>query len=324
MSPARAAWGVGGAGVLATALLASAFPLATYTLSLAMFGLPHVLAEFGWVRHRYAARLAPAVRAGVVALLAGVLFGRVGRAAGFGTAAGWSPAELALVAGMALAALGVRGAGAPRRVTVGAIGTAVVVGVGLVRAPATTLLGAAMLHNWTPVGLLAEGLDGAARRRAMAACAVVFGVVPVLIASGALPHVVARAGWTAPDVGPLTTGGLAAQLGAYLPAAWRDAPWARDVFAALAYTQCMHYAAVLHVLPRIAGAQGAPAWGGLGHAGRAAVAVVCVALSVGFVVDFAVARAWYGVAAALHAWVEVPALLVALGGRPPAERVVAA
>jgi hypothetical protein len=33
---------------------------------------------------------------------------------------------------------------------------------------------------------------------------------------------------------------------------------------------------------------------------------------VAFVADFAGARAWYGVIAAVHAWVELPVLLLAL------------
>ena len=320
----HAAWALAGAGVLATAVLASAFPLATYTCSLALFGLPHVLAELGWVRHRYAARLHPRAAWLVVGLLGGIVLGRVGRAAGFGSASGWAPVELGLVLLLALGALGVRDAASRARGGAGVLVVATALGVGLVRAPATTLLVAAMLHNWTPVGLLAEGLEGAARRRAMLACVLVFGVVPALLASGALPHLVARAGLSAPDAGPLTTGGLSAQLGAYLPAAWRGAPWARDVFAALAYAQCAHYAAVLHVLPRIAESQGAPAWGGAGRRGLGAALAACGALTVAFVVDFAGARAWYGVAAALHAWLEVPALLVALGGRPRPEGAPAA
>jgi hypothetical protein len=34
--------------------------------------------------------------------------------------------------------------------------------------------------------------------------------------------------------------------------------------------------------------------------------------AVGYALDFSEARLWYGVVAAVHAWIELPALLVAL------------
>ena len=44
----------------------------------------------------------------------------------------------------------------------------------------------------------------------------------------------------------------------------------------------------------------------------AGVVLLSAVAFVGYAVDFKVARSWYGLAAAVHAWVEVPVLLLAL------------
>ncbi len=301
-------------GVLVLATLAAAAPLAVYTVSLAVFGLPHVLAELGWVRHRFTGRFAPAALGVIGGALLGVVAGRFGRNLDLGTAAEWTPLELGLVVVLTLAGVGARTRATARvGLTAGLVGAAI--GTGLVLSPRTTILLLAMLHNWTPVGLLAEGLEGAARRRVLVVCAVVFGVVPMLLTSGLPAQALAGVGVYAPDLGPLTTGGLAKQYGAYLPAAWQDASWAPHLFAALAYAQCMHYVAVLHVLPRLATQQGAPPAYGAPRWALAAAGAVCAGLVGHFLHDFGEARAWYGVAAAVHGWLEYPVLVAAVGGR---------
>jgi hypothetical protein len=58
--------------------------------------------------------------------------------------------------------------------------------------------------------------------------------------------------------------------------------------------------------------------------------VIAIAIAIGFVVavtyafDFFAARAWYGPLAAVHAWAEFPAVLVALAGTTtaPQPRVI--
>ncbi len=296
------------------ATLAAAAPLTTYTVSLAVFGLPHVMAELGWVRHRFAGRFAPAALGVIGGALLGVVAGRIGRNLDLGTATGWTQVELGLVAVLTLAAVGAR-TRAPARVGMAAALTAALVGAGIALSPRTTILFLAMVHTWTPVGLLAEGLEGRARRVALVVCGIVFGVVPAVLASGLPAQVLTGVGLYAPDVGPLTTGGLAKQYGAYLPAAWQDASWAPHLFAALAYAQCMHYVAVLGVLPRLATAQGAPPAYGAPRWALVGAGVLCAGLLAHYVRDFGEARAWYGVAAAVHGWLEYPVLVAAVGGR---------
>ena len=81
----------------------------------------------------------------------------------------------------------------------------------------------------------------------------------------------------------------------------------------------MHYVAVIVLLPRLLQARGGPApaqtivhwpdW-------RSFAVIVAVTSAVAFLVyaaSYRDARAAYAVAAAIHAWVELPVLLLALG-----------
>ncbi len=285
--------------VAALFVAAVAAPLATYTGTLALFGLPHVLAELRYVGARFAPQAAPAARAAVAALLFAVLGLRGAQAAGLVSP---PPAAELLLAGalaaVALPALARRGAGA---VVVGLALVGAVAG-GAALAPLETLLCFAVLHNLTPLGFLAEA-DG--RRRVLALGLAVFVALPLLIASGLPWRLWTAALPAAPELDPLGAGPLAAHLGAFLPAALHDRPWALHAFAAIAFAQGMHHAAVIRVLPRYQ--PGAwPRWlvAGIALAGAGGLAA--------FAHDFAGARRAYGALAAVHAWVELPILLAVL------------
>jgi hypothetical protein len=110
-----------------------------------------------------------------------------------------------------------------------------------------------------------------------------------------------------------------------VPGPWLEAPWAGDLFAAAAFLQCLHYLVVIGWLPRL-GAGDEPAAPKLRWPEPRAFAGLVVAstalLAIGFLADFTGARAAYGVVASVHAWIEVPILLLAAAGagvaRPPA------
>ena len=81
------------------------------------------------------------------------------------------------------------------------------------------------------------------------------------------------------------------------------------LFSAVVFAQCMHYAAVIHVLPRLGvTAEGVSrSWAiGLGLMGALTL--------MAFAGDFFMSRKIYGLFAAVHAWIEVPILLAALFG----------
>lgn len=306
--------------VVLAATLAVTLPLATYALSLAVFGLPHVIAELRYVDARFGPRLGTRLRAALLGLLACVVLVRLAGLLRLAPGPALRTVELLLVAalaGLALPALARRG---PLRL---AVGLAV---VGLLAASTlgsavTALVVLAVLHNVTPVGFLAERLRGPSRRAALGLAGLVFGAVPLTIALGLwhrLPVPIdPDAVWLVP------TGPLERHLGVFLPAAWSNGAAALPLFSAAVFLQLAHYGAVLHVLPRL----DAPAtWSPDGSLVRwpapatflALMAAVSAPLVLSFSLDFGLARGVYGLAAAVHAWLEVPLLLLALAGAPAA------
>lgn len=310
LAPATLA--AGAIGVVLTALAATAWPLLTYSLSLALFGLAHVAAELRYVGRRFGSRVQGGLLVGLCVLLAAVVGLRLAQQTGIWTGTTRLQTELAVVVGLAALALPVllRRAGLPLGI---GIGVTALLAVGLLVSPVGTALLLACLHNLTPVGFLAEALDGTARRRALGWSALVFLGVPLLLLTGLPAAGLDALGLRAPDLTVLPTGPLSAQLGAYLPRSLHEASWAPHAFSALVFAQCMHYAAVIHVLPRLADSGIAPEerprmkwlWRGL------TLVVAGVLLAV-FLVDFKAARGWYGIFAAVHAWSEVPLLLLAM------------
>jgi hypothetical protein len=318
-----------GAGLVALAGLALACasaPLAVYVVALALFGWAHVLSELRYVDLRFGPRVGRRLRRSLGAGLAPVAVVRAAANLGWLPAAVSAPVELGLVIALVLAVLPALVGRMSRVIAV--IGAAAVA-AGVVWAPIHTLLLLAVLHNLTPVGFLAEVLRGRARRRALAVAAGVFLGLPLVLAGGWIQAGLAALGWWRPELSLLGAGGLHANMGAYLPAEMRAAPWAVHVFAGAVFAQCMHYVAVIHVLPRrLPGpalalaerAAGAPAAAGAvvpwPRADRFAVAlaVFSLAMFAGFALDYGSARGAYGVAAAIHAWIELPILLLALGG----------
>ena len=303
------------AAVLALAALASvAWPLATYTLTLAAFGLAHVLGELRYVDLRFGGRLGRTLAWGMGTALAGIVLVRLLLAAG--VLGRETALVLELGAGLSLVAL-VLPTLIRHRPGRGVVGLAVasVLALMIVLDPAAGLLGLAVLHNLTPVGFILEATEGAGRRRAAWACVIVFGVIPLAIALGWCWSLVAPLGVAAPEASPLGYGPLQEAMRAYLPVEHLVPVTALHLFAACVFLQCAHYVAVLLVLPRLLprGAVGllrwpAPRWWPW------LLFATTLAL-VPFAIDFPGARRGYGVLAAVHAWVELPLLLLALRGR---------
>ncbi|PTX94676.1 hypothetical protein DB346_21895 [Verrucomicrobia bacterium LW23] len=188
--------------------------------------------------------------------------------------------------------------------------------------PGLMLIALAVAHNATPVGFLAERLKGRARTLAMAWCAAVFVALPAAIAAGAGRVVAQAAGLYVPDYALLPVGVLADHLRVYVPAMWTAEAWAADLFAAAVFMQCMHYVVVVHVLPPLLVSQGerrahsaVGGWRGLAlsFSWRNPCFWVAYAWLISlFLADFTNARYAYGLAAAVHAWIEIPLLLLAL------------
>lgn len=306
--------------VAATALagFCSAAPLFAYTASLAVFGLAHVATELRYVDQRFSARFGRGTLRTLLGLLGVIVLLRLVAFVPEAAALPLRQLELAAVALLAAVAAGrCLRCGEPVAAALSVAVTAAIA-LGLARAPATTLVVLALVHNLTPVGFLAERLRGAARRRALALCAIAFGVVPAFMMSGMVTKWLAGSGIWRPEATPFSAGPIEAHIGVFVPGPWLDEPFAIPLFAAAAYLQCIHYAVVIGVLPRLGAGEG---WAGSPSVvpwprGRWFVALTCVASAVvfaGFVQGFGDARRAYGVVAALHAWSEVPVLLLAAG-----------
>ena len=289
--------------VMFAVVTSTLWPLLTYSASLACFGLLHVVVELRYVRSRFGDHLPMPLWWSCGALLAAIVGVRALRLAGVaGELAG--PLELVLVAAMlvvgaVLAARWSRVGGA-----FGVVAAAVVV-AGAVAAPIETVLALAILHNLTPLGFVVERAAPAERTRTAVIAGLVFIGAPLLVASG-LPL------RTAPQLVDLTTSfpstpPLFESYRMYLWPALVEHERALSLFSAAVCAQVLHYAAVIAWLPR-----GASSSSSSSSSVLAAFAVVVVGLAAHFAVDFVGARGVYGLVAAVHAWIELPVLLVAL------------
>ena len=299
--------------LLVLAALAITAPLAVYTVSLAAFGLPHVLSELRYVDLRFGRRLEARFLWSIALLLPLIVAIRACTVFHLISSQLGVPAELGGVALLALSC-----ARGPRRQVALALAVALTLGWATLTAPFVTAVVLSILHNLTPLGFFRQ-IAPLNRRGAMMgwALADLLGL-PLLIATGwpraGLSHVMASA--TALD--PLKAGRLADNLFVYVPPDLTHSIHAIDLFTASVVAQGAHYASVIVLLPLLRGRLDPDAHGLLRWPKGAAFAVLCVAaggisLAV-FYGGFSQARGVYGLAASVHAWLEIPVLILALSG----------
>jgi len=310
---------LGMAPVLPFAAFAAVAPLAAYTTALAFFGLPHVLSELRYVDRRFGRRVAPAFWAPIAALLAVIVAARA--CVVFGLAPAEIGAPIELCAGALLALVCARGARTQKLVALtvaGAIGGATMI------APFTASVAVAILHNFTPLGFLWQIAPRAQRSRVMAAAGCGLLILPLLAATGGAHWALDALGVPATPLDPLGAGPLADQLGVYVPRPFLDGPRAVDFFTASVIAQGAHYLAVIVILPALLQRLDPYSAGLIAWPRGALFALLCAAVAgLGlpeFFADFARARAYYGLFAAVHAWIEIPVLILALTGGDHGER----
>jgi hypothetical protein len=316
---ARFASAAGAGATCAALVITVAFPLATYTAVIALFGLAHVLSEVNYLDRRFGAQLTggllPRLGAPILAAVAArgaALLGLV------------SPATDAACEVAAAAALVWGVVPCLRHRSAAAAAAGVALAGSAVFAPFQVLLALAILHNLTPLGFVAEATRCGERWRILAALAVPFVLLPLLIATGLPGRLLAGLGLGDPEAGLFAAAGpLVLNLGAYVPPALISSAWALPAFSACVFAQIMHYAAVIFIYPRLL--RGAPVRTLLPWPRRpaAAIAVCAAALAIGFCFDYGAARKFYALAALMHAWIEIPLLLLLLGGWPAAQRATA-
>jgi len=287
-------------------------PLATYTIALALFGLAHVGSELRYVDHRFGARLSGGLVPWILAPLGLAVAARLASLAGYLAPATTVTTELALGAVMAMPAVVCM-----RRHRVAGAVVALTLAAGAVLAPFQTLLILAIAHNLTPLAFIADATVGRTRRTMLALLAMPFVALPLVIASGLPFQWLSAAGLVHPEVTPFEAGPLMANLGIYVPASLIDTPGALHIFSAAVFTQCMHYAVVIGLLPRLIDpASGAnPTVLRWPSPPRFAfyLLIACALFAGAFLIDFGASRRVYALAAMVHSWIEIPILLLAFG-----------
>lgn len=301
--------------ILSTVSLVGAvlFPLLTYTFSLAAFGIAHVAAEMRYVDMRFSSRMPRRPLLMITVILALVVVTRVLTLTGAVASDTTRVVELLLVVGLASIPLPMLlDRGGPRAATGLAICALLVISLAI--SPLAGMLTLAVVHNATPVGFLVEAAAPAHRRRVLSLSLLVFVGLPLAIASGVPAYFADALGMRSLSFSPFTVGALADHFKVYLPPAIASLSSAEHLFSGIVFAQCMHYVAVLHVMPRLVDQDEAQPIVGWPRPALFVVILVVVggAFLAGFAADFGGARSIYGVFAAVHAWIEVPILLYAL------------
>jgi hypothetical protein len=302
-------WAIPAVALLA-ALAAASAPLAVYTLTLAAFGVPHVLSELRYVDRRFARRIAPGMLWRMLALL--VLLVVIRSATVFHAIPAMTGVMLELST-VVLLALNVAGGSFAQRIAASLIAA----GIGLATwlSPYETTIGFSIFHNLTPLGFLWQILPPGRRAGPMSAACLGFLGLPLFVATG-LPREALAATGLLLSGDPLGAGPLASHLYVYVPRAFLSGAHAIDLFSASAVAQVSHYFSVIVVLPLLL-ARTDPNARGIVPWPRAAwffalLAVFGAAAFARFSLGFPEARALYGIAASVHAWVEIPLLILAL------------
>jgi len=304
---------LGGVCLAGFATLAVLAPLATYSVTLAVFGLPHVLSELRYIDRRFGRRLdkrfllpIAVLLSMIVAVRASVVFHIVPLRLGL-------PAELFGVAALALVCA--RGPNSRKGLALLISG---VIGGATALAPYATVATLSILHNLTPLGFLWQIAPPARRRRVMFVAALAFLGLPLLVATGWPAAALHQLLGFAREFDPLHAGPLDDQLFVYVPPSLIDASQAVDLFTASVVAQGAHYATVIVLLPMLLARRDPRARGLVDWPANNLFASVCAFAAILSVIRyldrFADARALYGVAASAHVWIEIPVLILALTG----------
>ncbi len=296
------------ASIISIAAVAVA-PIAAFVLMISAFGLPHVLYELRYVDERFSARIPRRPLAAIGALVGLIAAARIANGLHLVMGEAFLWIELGLGALLAFTAtLLMRN----NKLLGAAIGVAFALGA--VFAPIPTFLVWAWLHNLTPLGFVAEITEGDERRRWLLLLSIPFFVLPALVATGIF-HTLANTLFQVAELQWTSVFGAGDKpLLSFLPAESTDL----NLFSAAVVAQTMHYVAVIVLLPQLLKAKQPaatntvvpwPSWP-VFAAGVSTIAAIAFGI---YAVSYTDARAAYGVAAAIHAWIELPILLLAIG-----------
>ncbi len=282
---------------------AIAWPFTTYALTLATFGIAHVAIELRYIDSRFYQRFGDKIEIKLLQLVLAIALLRVGSIAGI------IPSQIAylleLSCGLGLIAIASYRLWTIERLR-GAIGLGLgcLLGMGIIADPIATSTIFAIFHNLTPVGFIIER-QGVKMKRVPIICAAIFGLMPLAILWCRLFPIVRL---------PLEQNH--SYLSAFIAPAWQQFPIAQPLFAAVVFLQCMHYATVIGLFsqwtPTLANTRST--WLSAKY-----FYLLLAGISIGFFIafqhSFVLTRAYYGIIASIHAWIEIPLLLLLLQPR---------
>jgi hypothetical protein len=288
----------GGAIILVSGLSAIAFPLTTYAVTLATFGIAHVAIELRYIDSQFHSRLDSKIETRLVLLLLAIAILRC--CSIFGTIAPNIAHLLELGCGLGLVLVATHQLWTSdwKRSSIGII-IACLLGIGIVKDPIVTSVIFAIAHNLTPIGFILERQQFKTIY-ALWICGLLFGLLPVLILVYQLFPIVNL---------PLETNSI--YLSAFIAPAWQKLPIAYPLFSAVTFLQCLHYAVVIGLFSQWTPKQTdslipwfAPKYFYL------SVGIILTIFIINFQHSFVLTRAFYGVVASIHAWLEIPLLIM--------------
>lgn len=298
--------------IITSAFLSVSFPLATYSLTLASFGLAHVLTELRYVNSRFNQRLNIDLQRKIVILLLTIVNLRILEIFGIVHSSISVPLELICVIGLVIVVIPILKIKDWKLAILGIL-VCTILFVGVFWIPTLIMLLLAVLHNLTPIGFIAERLRGRERKFALFICLIVFALIPLIIISGYPYNFLSSLNLVAPSANIIQTGNLQLHLGAFVPQQLHQNAIAQNAFSAAVFLQCMHYAVVLGILPNWERNKrnNLLLWNRQ-NIFEKVVIFLSTLIFIYFAQSFTDARKLYSIAAAVHAWVEFPILLLAL------------
>lgn len=281
-------------------------PLPLYLVSLALFGLPHVVWEMGFLRCRYAGRWPRRwwLALWIVLLVQGCVRGAVWLGA-------YSSVASQIVDLLSLLVLGLIVAAAPAGVgwRVRSAGLIVTVGVWLLLERGKVLealLVLSILHNFSPLAMVWDMARDRSQDRGIGIIAM------VMTGLFLLPLLLAFSGWSG-AIQPAVLAGQMPLLQTQWPAQW-GTTHQQAILSAIVLAQCLHYYSVIVLLPHMqqqrTGEPVLPRWARFATWATVALTLIYYAM------DYRGARNLYAVVAGIHAWLEWPVLLMACLSMP--------
>ena len=297
--------------VLLSAVASLFAPIATYLSTLSLFGVAHVFIELRYIDAQYFSTLKKQFDISflfwlvnlllvIAALRCLVLLEWISNSIGIG---------LELCCGLGLIILAARVLWQQIKIVDNfeialrlgvAVAIAILLVFGIVQTPITTLVILAILHNLTPIGFIHHSPSQQHFHRL--GCLFIFGVLPLLVFYGR---------WMTASWYPLPS--LTSYITTFVPPALQDSQFADPLFAAVTFCQCMHYMVVIGLFSQWTPSNSESLIPWMRPQGfYLAILLISTLFLVAFKTSFFTTRAFYGVLASIHAWVEIPLLLILL------------